>query len=77
MKVSVIMPVYNAERYVGKTIESVLGQTHRDFAFIIVNDGSTDGDAEILRRYAGADSRIILIDQAAEGGATVSCELQL
>ncbi|MCH8278210.1 MAG: glycosyltransferase family 2 protein, partial [Proteobacteria bacterium] len=49
-------------------VESVLGQTHRDFAFIIVNDGSTDGSAGILRRYAGADSRIILIDQANQGG---------
>jgi len=68
MKVSVVMPVYNAERYLAAAVESVLGQTHRDFAFIIVNDGSTDGSAEILRRYAGADSRIILIDQANQGG---------
>ena len=67
MKVSVIMPVYNSERYVGKTIESVLEQTHRDFTFIAVNDGSTDGSAEILRRYAERDSRIIHVDQANQG----------
>ncbi len=68
MKVSVVMPVYNAERYLAAAVESVLGQTHRDFAFIIVNDGSTDGSAGILRRYAGEDSRIILIDQTNQGG---------
>ena len=68
MKVSVVMPVYNAERYLAAAVESVLGQTHRDFTFIIVNDGSTDGSAEILRRYAAADARITLIDQANQGG---------
>ena len=54
MKVSVVMPVYNAERYVAAAIESVLAQTHRDFDFIIVNDGSTDGSAEILRLIIGS-----------------------
>ncbi len=68
MKVLVIMPVYNAERYVAAAVESVLAQTHRDFDFIIVNDGSTDGSPEILRRYAERDSRITLIDQANQGG---------
>ncbi len=68
MKVSVVMPVYNAERYVAAAIESVLAQTHRDFDFIMVNDGSTDGSPGILRRYAERDSRITLVDQANQGG---------
>ena len=40
--VTVIMPVYNAEKYLAEAIESILGQTYRDFEFIITNDGSTD-----------------------------------
>jgi len=54
--VSVIMPAYNHERYVGEAIESVLNQTFTDFEFIIINDGSTDSTDEIIRRYK--DSRI-------------------
>ena len=68
MKVSVVMPVYNAEAYVEAAIKSVLEQTHRDFDFIIVNDGSTDGSAEILHRFAQIDPRIRLIEQANQGG---------
>jgi glycosyltransferase involved in cell wall biosynthesis len=68
MKVSVVMPVYNAEAYVEAAIKSVLEQTHRDFAFTIVNDGSTDGSAQILHRFAQQDSRINLIEQANQGG---------
>src|SRR5262249_44460136 len=58
--VSVMMPVYNAERYVGKAIESVLNQTLSDFELVIVNDGSTDGSLEILQEYAARDPRIRL-----------------
>jgi glycosyltransferase involved in cell wall biosynthesis len=61
--VSVIMPVYNGERYVAKAIESVLYQTHQDFEFIIVNDGSTDRTPEILDGYAIRDGRIRVIHQ--------------
>jgi glycosyltransferase involved in cell wall biosynthesis len=58
--VSVMMPVYNAERYVGKAIESILSQEFGDFELVIVNDGSTDGSLEILRDYAERDRRIYL-----------------
>ena len=58
MKVSVVIPVYNGERYLAEAIESVLGQTHRDFELILVDDGSTDGSLGIMERYARADSRI-------------------
>lgn len=65
-KVSVIMPMYNAERYVAEAIDSVLGQTFGDFEFIIINDGSTDNSADIVRSYK--DSRIILIENKKNTG---------
>jgi glycosyltransferase involved in cell wall biosynthesis len=58
--VSVILPVYNAERYLTDAVESILGQTFKDFEFLIINDGSTDGSGAILDRYAKQDSRIRL-----------------
>ena len=57
-RVSVVMSVYNAERYVGEAIRSILGQTLRDFEFIIVDDGSTDRSGEILSSFQ--DDRIVL-----------------
>jgi glycosyltransferase involved in cell wall biosynthesis len=56
--VSVLMPVYNAERYVAEAIESILAQTFNDFELIIVDDGSTDQSLSILRRYSEQDARI-------------------
>ncbi len=56
--VSVLMPTYHAERYVAEAIESILAQTFTDFEFLILDDGSTDGSAAILRRYAERDGRI-------------------
>lgn len=58
-KVSVIMPAYNAEKYIGEAIESILAQTYRDFELIIVNDGSTDRTEEIILNYS--DSRIVYL----------------
>lgn len=55
---SVITPVYNLERYVGGCIESVLGQTLQDLELIVVDDGSTDGSAAVVARYAARDSRV-------------------
>lgn len=57
--VSVIMPVYNAEKYVAEAIESILNQTFTDFEFLIFNDGSKDKSAEIVQSYAQKDSRIV------------------
>ena len=59
--VSVIMPAYNARRYIGEAVESVLAQTFTDFEFIIIDDGSTDGTKEILEGYAAKDKRIRLV----------------
>ena len=61
--ISVIMPVFNGGDLLNKAIESILGQTFENFEFIIINDGSTDETAEVVRGYASSDSRIIFIDQ--------------
>ncbi len=57
-RVSVIMPVYNREKYLGAAIESILAQTFTDFELIVVDDGSTDASAEIVQEYAERDSRV-------------------
>ena len=57
-KVSVIMPAYNVERYIGEAIESILNQTFTDFELIILNDYSTDKTLEIIKKYARKDKRI-------------------
>jgi glycosyltransferase involved in cell wall biosynthesis len=58
--VSVVMSVFNGERFVAEAIESILNQTFRDFEFIIIDDGSSDGTADILARYQKADNRMVL-----------------
>lgn len=59
--VSVLMSVYNGEEYLCEAIESILAQTYRNFEFIIVNDGSTDGSETIILKYAQKDKRIIYV----------------
>ena len=59
--VSVIIPVYNQEKYLPETIESVLNQTYSNFELILINDGSVDSSSAIMERYAAKDSRIIPI----------------
>ena len=61
--ISVIMSVYNDEKYLSKAVESILNQSYKDFEFIIVNDGSTDNSFEILEKYQQDDKRVILIEQ--------------
>src|SRR5688572_25740567 len=65
--VSVVMTVYNTERYVREAVESILGQTFRDFEFIIIDDGSTDSAPAILREYADRDPRIRLVSRPNTG----------
>jgi GT2 family glycosyltransferase len=65
--VSVVMAVYNTERYVAQAIDSILQQTFTDFEFVILNDGSTDGSLRILEHYAQRDDRIRLISRENQG----------
>ncbi len=65
--VSVLIPLYNQKRYFKACISSVCNQTYRDLEIIIVNDGSTDGSAEIAKEWAGKDNRILLMDKPNEG----------
>jgi glycosyltransferase involved in cell wall biosynthesis len=58
-RVTVLMPVYNGEEYVREAMESILSQTFKDFEFLIINDGSTDGSVEIILSFQ--DKRIRLI----------------
>lgn len=68
-KVSVIIPVYNTEKFLRKCLDSVCNQTLQDIEIICINDCSTDGSLEILREYAGKDIRIKLIELFENGGA--------
>lgn len=65
--ISVIIPVYNTERYLERCLQSVLQQTYGNIELICVNDGSTDGSAEVLARYAAKDSRVKVLTQENRG----------
>lgn len=66
-KVSVIVPVYNAEKYLVRSIESIIGQSHKNLEIILVNDGSTDNSLSICREYSEKDPRIKIITQENSG----------
>src|SRR3989338_6124930 len=60
-EVSVLMPAYNAGKYIGEAIESILHQTFTDFELVIVDDGSTDNTWDIIQEYKKTDNRIVAI----------------
>lgn len=62
-KVSVIIPVYNVEKYLDDCLENVVNQTLQDIEIICINDGSTDNSLEILRKYENKDERVKIIDK--------------
>jgi glycosyltransferase involved in cell wall biosynthesis len=66
-RISVIIPVYNAETKLGGCLKSVIGQTEKSLEIICVNDGSTDGSADILARFAQSDGRIKVISTENNG----------
>ena len=63
VKVSVILPVYNEEKYLPQCLDSICGQTLREIEIICVDDGSTDSSPQILEGYAKKDARVKLIRQ--------------
>lgn len=69
--ISVIVPVYNAEKYLGRCIESVLAQTHGNLEVILVDDGSADRSGAICDWYAGQDNRVKVIHKA-NGGVSAA-----
>lgn len=67
VKISIIIPVYNAEKYLSACLDSVLQQTLQEIEIICVNDGSKDNSLAILQQYQSIDSRIVLINQHNQG----------
>ena len=65
--VSVIIPVYNAEKWLRESLDSVCGQSLKNIEIICINDGSPDHSLQILKEYASRDDRIVIIDKANEG----------
>ena len=66
-KISVLVPVYNAEEHIPKCIESILNQTYKNIELIIVNDGSSDKSYDIIEEYKNKDDRIIAIHTENKG----------
>ena len=65
--VSVVMPVYNGEKYLSLAIKSILEQQYEFFEFIIIDDGSTDNSSRIIKKYANEDNRIVFIQRENRG----------
>ncbi len=65
--VSIIMPVYNARKYLRDAVDSILNQTYKSFKLILIDDGATDGSGEICDYYAKRDSRVVVIHQDNQG----------
>ena len=70
IKISVIIPVYNVEKYLKKCIDSILNQTFQDFEIIFIDDGSTDKSLKILEEYNNRDNRFIILKQTHKGAGT-------
>ena len=69
--VSIIVPVYNAEEYLGRCLDSIINQTYQDIEIVLVDDGSTDNSGEICEDYALKDSRIV-VAHIPNGGASMA-----
>ena len=75
--VSLLIPIYNVERYLPECLDSAVGQTLMDIEVICINDGSTDSSPEIISRYAAKDDRIKVIDKPNSGyGCSMNLGLQ-
>ncbi len=67
MKISIVVPIYNSEKYLEKCLKSIQNQTHKNFECLMINDGSPDNSKEICKRYADSDSRFLLFSKENEG----------
>lgn len=76
-RVTVLIPVYNRERFVDEAIQSVIGQDFADFELLIVDDGSTDRTPEILRAWAQRDARIVVITSPENQGVSAALNVGL
>ncbi|MDQ6423273.1 glycosyltransferase [Paenibacillus sp. LHD-117] len=68
-KISIVVPIYNMERYLPRCLDSLIGQSIREIEIVAVNDGSSDGSLGLLRQYAERDPRIVVIDGRNQGVA--------
>lgn len=67
--ISIIIPAYNAEKYISKCLDSLINQTYKNLEIIVVNDGSTDNTLKILEKYASDDNRIKVLNQKNSGAS--------
>lgn len=74
MKISVLMPAFNAEMFLREAVDSILNQTFGDFEFVIVDDCSTDATRQILEEYADRDSRVKLFRNEVNRGIAATRE---
>lgn len=70
IKVSIIIPVYNTEKYLRKCLDSAINQTLKEIEIICINDGSTDNSLSILKEYANKDNRVVVLDIPNSGVAS-------
>lgn len=66
-KIGVLQPVYNVDRFVAKSIESILEQTFKDFLYVIVDDGSTDNTLNVVKEYEKKDDRMVVLSKEHSG----------
>ena len=71
-KISVIVPVYNAEKYLRRCVDSILAQTFNDFELLLIDDGSKDSSGEICDEYARMDERVRVWHKK-NGGVSSAC----
>ena len=65
--VSIIVPIYNAEQYLRRCVDSILNQEYTDYELLLVNDGSTDASGDICEEYGDQDPRVIVIQKENTG----------
>ena len=74
--VSVIVPIYNVEKYLKKCIDSILNQTYKNIEIILLNDGSTDSSGKICEELENKDSRIVYINKENEVLKMKRCKMK-